>query len=76
MTTPLDLTSPRDLLEQSRSIAFGDWIRTAEQTDLGTLSTALESMASQCRSELAMRAWRSDPRVYRSVEWRSEEARP
>jgi len=68
MTAPaLDLTRLDDLLEYSRSIAFGDWVASASGPDLHQAHHALENFAVLCASELARRAWSNDPRTYRPL---------
>lgn len=68
MTAPaLDLTRLDDLLEFSRSIAFGDWVDNASGQDLYWAHHALENLAVQCASELSRRAWSNDPRTYRPL---------
>ena len=65
--TALDLTRLDDLLEFSRSIAFGDWVDSASGSDLHQAHHALENLAVQCASELSRRAWSNDPRTYRPL---------
>lgn len=68
MTAPaLDLTRLDDLLEFSRSIAFGDWVASASGQELHQAHHALENFAVLCSSELSRRAWTNNPRTYRPI---------
>jgi len=51
METALDLNRLPDLLEQSRSIALGEWLATAHVDDLRLLAHVCESIRLQADSE-------------------------
>lgn len=67
-------TGPKTVAEMESSMEsnqlpsladFSTWIRQADQVSLGEATAQLEAMASICRHEMALRAWRHDPLTFR-----------
>ena len=59
METALNLDRLPDLLEQSRSIALGEWLASAADADLELLRRSCESISIQANTERISRRIRS-----------------
>ncbi|MFZ1538874.1 MAG: hypothetical protein WAT23_16015 [Chromatiaceae bacterium] len=59
METALDLNRLADLLNQSRSIALGEWLSHANDADLELLRRACESISIQANTERISRRIRA-----------------